>query len=63
MHKSLENEEFLRIIKAYMLNNLDIFDKLQLIKLLDVYKFNQKFALSNQNLKMILEKELEKKEE
>jgi len=47
MHKSLENEEFLRIIKAYMLNNLDIFDKLQLIKLLDVYKFNQKFALSN----------------
>ncbi|CDW79840.1 UNKNOWN [Stylonychia lemnae] len=63
MHKTLENDEFFKVVRAYIINNLDSFNKLLLTKLLDVFKYNQKFSLINQNLKLLLEKELEKKVE
>lgn len=58
---SIESDDFLRITKNYILTRLDHFNKLQLTKMLDVFKYNSKFSQQNQNLKLLMEKELEQK--
>ena len=45
------------MIRKYIMINIDKFNKFHLIKLLDIYKYNEHFMLnpSGQRLKMLLE--------
>lgn len=60
-YPNLVSEEFLKITKGYILAHLDRFNKLQLVKMLDVFKYSSKFSQHNQTLKLLMEKELEQK--
>ena len=42
-HGGLKNEEFFAVMRKYIIANIDKFNKFQLIKLLDIYKFNVNF--------------------
>jgi len=43
-NSNLKNDEFLKIAKTYILDNLSGFNKLQLAKMLDLFKFSDKFS-------------------
>jgi hypothetical protein len=60
-HSELTNEEFFIVIRRFMLSNMDKFNKFQLIKLLDIYKYNATFMNEPQSrrLKSLLEAQLE----
>lgn len=42
-HPTLSNEAFFTVTRRFIMSNLDRFNKFQLIKLLDIYKYNQAF--------------------
>ena len=52
------------MIRRFILSNLDRFNKFQLIKILDIYKYNQVFMneTQSQRLKALLESQLESKQ-
>jgi len=52
------------VIRRFILSNLDRFNKFQLIKILDIYKYNQVFMneTQSQRLKALLESQLESKQ-
>ena len=56
-HGELTNEEFFTVIRRFMLANMDRFNKFQLIKLLDIYKYNERFMSEAQSrrVKSLLE--------
>eukprot|EP00347_Sterkiella_histriomuscorum_P005797 403355233 len=60
-HQGLDNEDFFKVVRLYIISNLDQFNKLKLTKLVDVFKFNSKFQSQNLNLKLLMEKELDSK--
>ncbi len=55
----LDNEEFIEIVKNFTISNMKSFNKLQLLKILDIYKFSETFSTLNPKLKVILENEFE----
>jgi hypothetical protein len=55
----MNNEEFFKIVRYYIINNLDNLNKYQLIKLLDIYKFNSNFG--HLNVKILMESKFEQK--
>ena len=52
-----KNEAFFKVVRRFVINNIDTFNRFQLIKLLDIYKYNVHF--SNLNLKILMENKLE----
>jgi len=38
------SEEFLKITKNFILTHLDHFNKLQLVKMVDIFKYSEKFS-------------------
>ena len=42
-HGELKHEEFFGLMRRYITSNIDEFNKFQLIKLLDIYKYNVHF--------------------
>ena len=48
-HPTLSNEEFFQVTRRLIISNLDRFSKFQLIKLLDIYKYNQVFLSETQS--------------
>jgi hypothetical protein len=56
-HPQLDSEELFTILRKYIMVNIEKFNKFQLIKLLDIYKYNEKFMSnpSAQRLKQLLE--------
>lgn len=56
-HPQLNSEEMYTVIRKYIMVNIDRFNKFQLIKLLDIYKYNEGFMSnpSAQRLKQLLE--------
>jgi hypothetical protein len=42
-HPQLDSEEMFTILRKYIMVNIEKFNKFQLIKLLDIYKYNEKF--------------------
>ena len=70
-HGELNNEAFFTIMRRYIMTNIEAFSKYQLIKLLDIYKFNVHFLSSVGSsgtggspavrLKQLLESQLESK--
>jgi hypothetical protein len=63
-HPTLSNEAYFQVIRRFILSNLDRFNKFQLIKILDIYKYNQVFMneTQSQRLKALLESQLESKQ-
>jgi hypothetical protein len=63
-HPTLSNEAYFQVIRRFILSNLDRFNKFQLIKILDIYKYNQVFMneTHSQRLKALLESQLESKQ-
>lgn len=60
-HNKNDNQEFFNIVKAYIKNNMDSFNKFKLIKALDIFKFLENFE--DLGIKVQLEKHLELKQE
>jgi hypothetical protein len=60
-HPTLSNDAFFTVTRKFIMMNLDRFNKFQLIKLLDIYKYNQTFMneTQSQRLKALLENLLE----
>ncbi len=60
-YPTLSNEAFFTVTRRFIMSNLDRFNKFQLIKLLDIYKYNQTFMneMQSQRLKALLENILE----
>ena len=60
-HPILSNDAFFLVTRKFIMMNLDRFNKFQLIKLLDIYKYNQTFMneTQSQRLKALLENLLE----
>ena len=42
-HPNLQSVEMFAVMRKYMMVNMDRFNRFQLIKLLDIYKYNQAF--------------------
>ena len=60
-HGQETNEEFFKVMRRFIVQNIDTFNKFQLIKLLDIYKYNQHWgdSQSGAHLKMLMENKLE----
>ena len=58
-HNQIDNEDFLREIRSYIMSDMDKLNMHQLKKIIDIYKFNTNFA--NQQMKLLLEEKLEQK--
>lgn len=63
-HGTLNNEVFFGVLRRYIVENIDKFNKFQLLKLLDIYKFNVHFLQgeSSVRVKQLLEAQLESKQ-
>jgi hypothetical protein len=46
---SLDNEAFFSVMRRYIMTNIDKFNKFQLLKLLDIYKYNINFLRDYQS--------------
>lgn len=62
-HGSLKHEGFFSVMRRFIMTNIDKFNRFQLIKLLDIYKYNSHFmggqSDSGSRLKQLLEAQLE----
>lgn len=54
-NQGLDNQDFFDLISGYLSHNLESFNKLELYKLLDMFKFNEKFSAQNLSLKLQME--------